>query len=857
LSTHRRRAYALNTLLALSLLKVTLALAALAITVHALPVVRSHIPDRYIALQLTAFAGAGCILVLGQGRDPRTARLGLVLVVIASAFAAGKVSDLSQIIPIGLLARAYPDALLPLAIALFVNTFPDRIATARSTHALRFMTQVAAVAGATLFTANLINLPAITRALPAVSALERRSGGGNLYWAIVFGLLLVIVPLAFVGTTLSTATSVERRRTRLFWSAFLAGLAPTFIVVIGGFVPRIGPRITAWAQASGGQAVLQLSLTIIPLAVAYAILVRQLLPLNVALRRVMHRLLTRRIVTPITVIAAALLVADVYARRTETVVAIFTGRELWLLGGVVAGALTLTELEDIRRQLDRWFFPAAFAARHSLIDLSNSIRHARSLDELVAWLTAGVSQSLQPESLAVLIRDPTSGNFVSLFGTAEPLPASAILSSVLDSTTQPVDVRLDELDSPVRWLPREERQWLVDSRSRLIVPLRGSEQSTVGVITLSDREDELPFSDEERWLLMALADAAALLIENRAMRAVIGHPEDQEIWQVGISQGRAPALECPACGRVYDRDLRSCDDCQTPLTECDIPLVLVGKFRLQCRVGHGAMGIVYRARDLALERDVAIKTLPGTSPEGAERLRSEAKHMATVTHRHLATIYSVESWRGRPLLVCEYMSHGTLATRLARGHLAVGDALSLGVALAEALQVIHQAGLLHRDLKPSNIGFAQPSVPKILDFGLVHLLEDSRIHNHEPSGQQLDSSLDQDSSVVGGRTTVIGTPLYLSPESSVGEPPDVSFDLWSLNVLLFESIAGFHPFRASTVKETLDRIRRGATANTLDCLRPYPSLASYFAKALAQDVVRRPRSAAAIGESLRTIASGL
>jgi GAF domain-containing protein len=854
LSTRRRYAYGLKTLLALSLLKVALALAALAITVHPVSGARSHIPDRYIALQLASFAGAGCILVLGHGRDQRTARLGLVLVVIASAFAAGKVSDLSQVIPIGLLARAYPDAFLPLAISLFITTFPDRLATARSTHALHLMTKVAAGAGVVLFGANVINLPPITRMLPLVSSLERRSAGGNVYWAIVFGLLLVIVPLAFVGTTLSTAAPVERRRSRLFWGAFVAGLAPTLLVVVGGFVPRIGQRITAWAQTSSGQALLQLSLTVIPIAVAYAVLVRQLLPLRVALRRVMHTLLTRWVVTLGTLMAVVLLVADLYARRTETVISIFIGREIWLLGAVVIGALTLSALDDIRRTLDSWFFPAASRARRSLIDLSNRIREARSLDELVAWLTAGISQSLQPEALAVLIREPANGNFVSLFGKVEPLPASAILSAVLSRTTQPIDVRLDQPQSPVRWLPTTERQWLVDSRSRLLVPLRGADQSTVGVITMSDRADALPFSDEERWLLMALADAAALLIENRAMRAAIGHVEDQQTWQVGVSQGRVPALECPECGLVYDQEFRTCDLCQSPLTECDIPLVLFGKFRLECRAGHGAMGIVYKARDLDLEREVAIKTLPGTSPEGAERLRSEAKHMATVTHRHLAMIFSVESWRGRPLLVYEYMNHGTLASRLERGRLTVAEALSLGIALAEALQVIHQAGLLHRDLKPSNIGFSQQWVPKILDFGLVHLLEDSRIQNME-SAEELEKSLHQTDAA--RRTTVVGTPLYLSPESSLGDPPSVSFDLWSLNVLLLESIVGFHPFRGSSVKETLDRIRRGATPEMLDSLHQHPSVALYFKNALARDVGSRPRTAGAVRESLRTMASGL
>ena len=111
---------------------------------------------------------------------------------------------------------------------------------------------------------------------------------------------------------------------------------------------------------------------------------------------------------------------------------------------------------------------------------------------------------------------------------------------------------------------------------------------------------------------------------------------------------------------------------------------MFGKFRFDERVGHGGMGVVYRATDLALDRVVAIKTLPGTSPEASQRLRSEAKAMAAVVHRHLATIYGSESWRGRPMLICEFMTDGTLADRLKHEALSVDEALCLGMALAEA-----------------------------------------------------------------------------------------------------------------------------------------------------------------------------
>jgi serine/threonine-protein kinase len=246
------------------------------------------------------------------------------------------------------------------------------------------------------------------------------------------------------------------------------------------------------------------------------------------------------------------------------------------------------------------------------------------------------------------------------------------------------------------------------------------------------------------------------------------------------------------------------------------------------------MGVVYRATDLMLERTVAIKTLPGTSPEYSQRLRLEAKAMAAVTHRNLAAIHGAESWRGRPMLVCEYMEHGTLATRLAAGPLPMAEAIELGLALADALHVIHRAGLLHRDIKPSNIGYAANGIPKLLDFGLVYLLSEA---------EDLPA------------TPVVGTPLYMSPEASAGHAPTQMFDLWSLNVLLLEAITGTHPFRGRTTEETMSLIREAQRPRSLDTLRgPVAKVADYFEDALAKEPGRRPRSATEVAARLRVLA---
>jgi serine/threonine protein kinase len=276
------------------------------------------------------------------------------------------------------------------------------------------------------------------------------------------------------------------------------------------------------------------------------------------------------------------------------------------------------------------------------------------------------------------------------------------------------------------------------------------------------------------------------------------------------------------------------------LTPSLVPRVLFGKFRFDQRIGRGGMGVVFRATDLALDRQVAVKMLPGATPEYSELLRLEARAMAAVAHRHLAVVYGVEAWHGQPLLICEYMEHGTLADRLVHGPMAADDVLTLGVSLGEALDVIHARRLLHRDIKPSNIGFDRTDLPKLLDFGLAQLV----------SATQLPKDLRPE-------IRMAGTPLYMSPESVAGLPPTHAVDLWSLHVLLFEAMSGRHPFRGDSTERTLDAIATTpapplAATGGISADRTI-RIASYFSKALSKNIAERPRSAADVVASLRSL----
>src|SRR5688500_6261891 len=150
----------------------------------------------------------------------------------------------------------------------------------------------------------------------------------------------------------------------------------------------------------------------------------------------------------------------------------------------------------------------------------------------------------------------------------------------------------------------------------------------------------------------------------------------------------------------------------------------IGPYEIVERVGAGGMGEVYRARDMALERDVAIKILPDVfarDPERLARFAHEAKTLAALNHPHIAHIHGFENTRDVRAIVMEFVDGEDLATRLARGAIPSDEALPLARQIAEALEAAHASGIVHRDLKPANIKIRADGAVKVLDFGLAKL----------------------------------------------------------------------------------------------------------------------------------------
>jgi TolB-like protein/tetratricopeptide (TPR) repeat protein len=223
----------------------------------------------------------------------------------------------------------------------------------------------------------------------------------------------------------------------------------------------------------------------------------------------------------------------------------------------------------------------------------------------------------------------------------------------------------------------------------------------------------------------------------------------------------------------------------------------VGPYEVISPLGAGGMGEVYRARDTALGREVALKTVPdevARSPERLARLRREARVLASLNHPGIATVHGLEtSDDGRPVLAMELVEGETLSQRLRHGPVPLGRALRLGEEIATALAAAHERRVLHRDLKPSNIGFTSGGRPKLLDFGLARGL----------TGEETawDSRLSTETSPLSGPDHVVGTPGYMSPEQIRGEPLDERSDVWAFGCVLYELLTGRRAFPGATFAE--------------------------------------------------------
>ncbi len=266
----------------------------------------------------------------------------------------------------------------------------------------------------------------------------------------------------------------------------------------------------------------------------------------------------------------------------------------------------------------------------------------------------------------------------------------------------------------------------------------------------------------------------------------------------------------------------------------------VSHYRILSELGSGGMGVVYRAEDLSLGRQVAIKFLSpqlDADPESRRRFLHEARAAAALDHSGICTVYETGDVDGHPFIVMAFIEGQTLRDRIARGPLPLPEAVGIAAQVAEALHGAHGKGVIHRDVKPANIMIGPMGQARIMDFGLAQLSGASRLTR---SG------------------TTLGTVAYLSPEQARGDDADRRTDIWSLGVVLYEMTAGVRPFQADREAAMMANLERATPAPLTSLRAGVPlELERIVAKCLEKESGRRYQHADELAVDLRRLQAEL
>jgi serine/threonine-protein kinase len=292
-------------------------------------------------------------------------------------------------------------------------------------------------------------------------------------------------------------------------------------------------------------------------------------------------------------------------------------------------------------------------------------------------------------------------------------------------------------------------------------------------------------------------------------------------------------MDCPSCGAPNEPATEVCFSCRTVLSAVSLGTVLAARYEIRDIVGRGGMGTVYRARDLVLEEEVAIKVLRADvaqAPGMADRFLSEIKLARRVSHPNVCRIHEYGEAGALRFISMELVKGKSLKDVLAAGPLSPERAFDVAEQAARGLVAIHEVGIVHRDLKPANLTLDETGRVRVMDFGIA-----------KSAGKAGDTTAGY----------LLGSPEYMSPEQARGRGADFPSDIYSLGVVVFELFAGRPPFRAETpVGTLLLHIEAPPPLAAEEGRIPSP-LASVLRRALAKDPSARQRSALELAEDLR------
>ena len=307
------------------------------------------------------------------------------------------------------------------------------------------------------------------------------------------------------------------------------------------------------------------------------------------------------------------------------------------------------------------------------------------------------------------------------------------------------------------------------------------------------------------------------------------------------------SLDSPAWEGVTDLltdDRVTLDQTWTlPLTQ-----TIISRYQIMERLGAGGMGVVYKAKDIRLQRMVALKFLTEakvSDSEALQRFEREARAASLLNHPNICILYDISEYEGRPFLVLELLEGETVQSRIRRRPLTIEEILDYGIQVADALDSAHQKGIIHRDIKPANIFLTTRGQAKILDFGMAKLQSDV---NRQPLANDF-------STTNPGR--IVGTAAYMAPEQARGEELDGRADLFAFGTVLYEMATCRPAFSGNTIAMVFDELLH---KDPPPVSRLAPHLPAKFSEvvscALERNRERRYLNALAMLTALRSLKAG-
>ncbi|MGQ0733543.1 MAG: protein kinase domain-containing protein [Acidobacteriota bacterium] len=817
------------------------------------------------ALLWTAAFLGGAFVLAALGTRGRTATL-MTLALIAAAVAnSGTLNGAEFSVPIvGPVLLVYGWLVTPLAfplIGLAVLHFPSRAPALE-----RYGWVYPALAAATLpmLVISLLSagfLLGLDLALSPLAALTQQGWLFDVSFALALSANVAIVIEGMFRYRRNPDIG-ERRRIQI---VVYTGVPAVFAYAIRASVPLMsslfGPAASMpWWIDGPLHAIVLLPAVGLP----YAVAVKRVFSPRTVIRRGVQYALAQRTLSLLIALPIGTLLVSLFTQRDRPLSAVIWDRPAFYALGIALVVLALRYRAPAQRWLDQRFFRAEYDARQILASLANRLPYEPEPSALVTLVLTQLDTALHPESVAVLAGAGARFDLASgLRSSVGNLPRDGALATLLRWSDEPLEVFLDDERSPVARLPPSDRQWLDEGRVALLVPIlagTGDLRTLNGLIALGAKRSEEPYTAEDRELLTAIAAQMSVALDLSSLRRRLSSTPSElitsEVRSTPGSSVQRPAARasvdrvpttvgvCPACQRCVElTDVPpGCPEHPRETLEplVGVPKLVDGKYRLDTLVGRGGMGDVVRARDMRLDRDVAIKTVKVellSDGNAMARFDREARVVARLQHPGLVTVFDYGTFpHGGAFLVMEFIDGEDLRRVLGRdGPLDVERVVGVVDDVAAAVDAAHKAGVLHRDLKPENIMLpAGGGAPKVMDFGVAKL---TKVSSEARGG------------TITMGTTIIGTPAYMAPEQLKGETLDARADVYSLAVVTYELLTGRLPFGTGSPVEI--GIRQAAQGH-LNALEPLPIVVRQaIVGALSLDRHQRPDSAGAFARALR------